>query len=64
MSAERDGDAAVPQQPGCLKAVLREIDATLPGQLAALHESLAHLSRSPLLAATEHPPAKKGTRDA
>ena len=64
MSAECDGDAGVPQQPGCLKAMLREIDATLPGQLAALHESLAHLSRSPLLAATEHPPAKKGTRDA
>jgi hypothetical protein len=44
--------------------MLREIDATLPGQLAALHESLARLSRSPMLATAEHRPAKKGKRDA
>ena len=64
MNSVHEDDAIVTRERGCLKAVLREIDATLPGQLAALHESLAHLSRSPLLAATEHPPAKKGTRDA
>jgi hypothetical protein len=63
MSSPRDAGEAVPRE-GHLKAVLRQIDATLPGELAALHAALDRLSRSPRLAEAERLLATKGRRDA
>jgi hypothetical protein len=52
--------------------VLRGIDAALPGQMAALHASLHHLSRLPKIAEAaqrlaedaEQRPIRRGRRDA
>ena len=72
MSPKDDVDAAVSQQTGYLKAVLRGIDAALPGQMAALHASLHHLSRLPKIAEAaqrlaedaEQRTIRRGRRDA
>jgi hypothetical protein len=53
MNSVHDDDAIVTRERGCLKAVLRETDAALPGDFAALHASLDQLSRSPRIAEAE-----------